>query len=270
MKRKTKLVLGGLTLFFGAVVLTGCTASFCTVTDQAHMLYAFDYGITDYRAENADTTAFAYVNQNGELTKIEFTNVKYKAYSGTDEEIRNSIYEYCSTYKGIDENATKNGISLPSVNFLTTMDAVVLGHAIDRAYADPTIKSSLSLPENPVDLTTDQIVRDYKNTEAQKGILDIYGYLKYEDDTNEVGKKVLWTNFATYVDEVKSVINNGADECPSTDYLNVYKSSLNSSIGSYRSCLATETGDYGAYGPRGTAINIEGKAWTDWKGLLEF
>ena len=81
MKRKTKLVLGGLTLFFGAVVLTGCTASFCTVTDQAHMLYAFDYGITDYRAENADTTAFAYVNQNGALTKIEFTNVKYKAYS---------------------------------------------------------------------------------------------------------------------------------------------------------------------------------------------
>ncbi len=278
MKRKAKLVLGGLALFFGAVVLTGCTASFCTVTDQAHMLYAFDYGITDYRAEGADTTAFAYVKTNangdldpdGNLTKIEFTNVKYKAYSGTDEEIRNSIYTYCSTYKSIDENATKNGIALPSVNFLTTLDAVVLGHAIENAYSDPAIKSSLELPENKADLTTDQIVRDYKDTEAKKGILDIYGYLKYEDSEHEVGKKVLWTNFATYVDEVKSVITNGADECPSTDYLNLYKSSLNSSINGYRSCLATQSGDYGAYGPRSTPVNIEAKAWTDWKGLLEF
>ena len=68
MKRKAKIALGGLTLLLGAVVLSGCTASFCTVTDKAHILYAFDYGITEYVSEetaSADTentyeSAYAY------------------------------------------------------------------------------------------------------------------------------------------------------------------------------------------------------------------
>ena len=80
MKRKTKLALGGISLLFGAVVLSGCTASFCTVTDKAHMLYAFDYGITDYVANDTTATnvqqAYAYIGG----TKITFDNVKYKTY----------------------------------------------------------------------------------------------------------------------------------------------------------------------------------------------
>ena len=48
MKRSTKLGLGGALLLLGTVVLSGCTASFCSVTDKAHMLYAFDYGVTEY------------------------------------------------------------------------------------------------------------------------------------------------------------------------------------------------------------------------------
>ena len=51
MKRKAKLIFGGFSLLLGAIVLSSCTASFCSVTDKAHMLYAYDYGVTDYRAE---------------------------------------------------------------------------------------------------------------------------------------------------------------------------------------------------------------------------
>lgn len=261
MKRKTKLVLGGITLLLGAVVLSGCTASFCTVTDKAHMLYAFDYGITDYVANDTTATnvqqAYAYIDG----TKITFDNVKYKTY-----ETREEVYNFCSTYKKIDESATKNGIRLPSFSFLNDFDAVVLGHAIQSAYADSTIKAQLNLPADKKDLTLSQIQRDYKDANAQKGILDIFGYIKYEDSVNN--KKVLWTNFTTYLDETKAI--TGIDAAPSNDYWKLYKSSLNSSISSYRSCLAIKTGDYGAYGPRGTAVEIQGKKWTDWKGLLEF
>ena len=252
MKRKTKLVLGGITLLLGAVVLSGCTASFCTVTDKAHILYAFDYGITDY--VSADTTetnvepAYAYIDG----TKVTFDNVKYKTY-----ETRTEVYNFCSTYKKIDESATKNGIRLPSFSFLTDLDAVVLGHALKAGgYTTDTAKS----------ITVDKIARDYKDVNAEKGVLDIYGYLKYEDSVNN--KKVLWTNFTTYVDETKAIV--GADAAPSNDYWNLYKSTMNSNINAYRSCLAVKTGDYGAYGPRGVAVEIEGKKWTDWKGLLEF
>ena len=257
MKRKTKLALGGISLLFGAVVLSGCTASFCTVTDKAHMLYAFDYGITDYvaadKADDSDPNAYAYINGN----KVEFENIKFKTYSGEDSEIRTQIYTYCSTYKKIDETATKNGIRLPTTKFLETFDAVVLGHAITAEGKTATEVASW---------TVDKVVRDYKDTEAPKGVLDNWGYLKYYDTVNT--KKVLWTNFDIYLAETKAII--GADECPSNDYISVYKSQMNSNISSYRSCLATETNDYGAYGPRSTAIEIEGKKWTDWKGLLEF
>ena len=259
MKRKAKLTLGGIALLLGTVALSGCTASFCTVTDKAHILYAFDYGVTDYvNAEGAgeDTaTAFAYIDG----TKVEFDNIKYKTFSATDSEARQQIYTYCKTYKSIDETATKNGIRLPSVTFLTTFDAVVLGHALKAGgYTTDTAKS----------LTLDKIVRDYKDTNAEKGVLDKFGYLKYEDSIND--KKVLWTNYTNYIDEAKALVPNGVDEAPSTDYLNLYKKTMNTNITSIRSCLAVETGDYGAYGPRSIPVEIQGKKWTDWKGLLEF
>ena len=259
MKRKTKLALGGFTLLLGAVVLSGCTASFCTVTDKAHILYAFDYGVTDYTSDSeGNQKAFAqYPNEDGTFTKIEFDNVYYKTYSATDSEARSQIYTFCKTYKKIDETATKNGIRLPTVTFLTNFDAVVLGHALKASgYTTDTAKA----------LPVGKIVRDYKDTSAEKGVLDNFGYLKYEDSVNN--KKILWTNFTTYVDQTKSIV--GVDEAPSADYLNLYKTTMNSNISSYRSCLAIEKGDYGAYGPRGTAVEIEGKKWTDWKGLLEF
>ena len=267
MKRKTRLIIGGFSLLLGAVVLSSCTASFCSVTDKAHILYAFDYGVTDYRAEGADTQAQAYIN--GSLITLD--NVNYKGFSADDSQARAQIYEFCSTNKSIDENATTNGVKLPTIKFLTTLDSVVLGHAIEAAYTNETLKTRwnlTSISNASSELTTDAVVRDYQDTDTEhKGILDVYGYLKYDDSVNE--KPALWTNYDKYVDEVKGYI--GIDEVPSSDYITLYyKSSLNSSVANLRSCLTINTGDYGAYGPRSKAVEIEAKKWTDWKGLFEF
>ena len=266
MKRKTKLILGSFSLLLGAVVLSSCTANFCSLTDKAHMLYAYDYGVTDYRAEDADTQAQAYVNG----TLITLNNVKYKSFSTDDAQARAQIYEYCSTYKTIDDSASGDGVKLPTIKFLTTLDSVVLGHAIEAAYTNETLKTRWNLTNvsnAASELTTDAVVRDWHDTNAEhKGILDVYGYLKYDDSVNG---KTLWTNYDKYVDEVKGYI--GVDEVPSSDYISLYyKSNMNSSINNARSCLTISTGDYGAYGPRGTAVEIEGKKWTEWKGLFEF
>ena len=269
MKRKTRLIIGGFSLLLGAVVLSGCTASFCTVTDKAHMLYAYDYGVTDYRAADADTQAIAYINGN----PVTLDNVKYKGFSADDSQARAQIYEYCSTFKSIDESASGDGVKLPTIKFLTTLDSVVLGHAIEYAYVNPDLKARWNLTsiENAAtELTTDSVLRDYTDKNAKpedKGILDVYGYLKFEDSYNE--KLVLWTNYDKYVEEVKGYI--GVDEVPSSDYFDLYyKKTMNSAVTNARSCLTITTGDYGSYGPRGAAVQIEAKKWTDWKGLFEF
>ena len=267
MKRKAKLILGGFSLLLGAVVLSSCTASFCSVTDKAHMLYAYDYGVSDYRAEGADVQAEAYIDGN----PVTLNNVKYKGFSTDDATARAQIYEYCSTFKTIDESASADGVKLPTIKFLTTLDSVVLGHAIEAAYKNEELKTKWGLTSivNAADeLTIDIVVRDYSDTDPEhKGILDLYGYLKFDDSYNE--KPVLWTNYDRYIDEVKSYI--GIDEVPTSDYLNLYyKSNLNSAVTNARSCLTIYEGDYGMYGPRGSAVSIEAKKWTEWKGLFEF
>ena len=50
MKKSAKVGLVLLTLISGATLLSSCTASFCSVKDRAEMLYAFDYGVTNYYA----------------------------------------------------------------------------------------------------------------------------------------------------------------------------------------------------------------------------
>ena len=48
MKKHVKLGLGAIALFGSAMVLTGCTNSFCSKEDKAHILYAFDFGVSEY------------------------------------------------------------------------------------------------------------------------------------------------------------------------------------------------------------------------------
>ena len=47
MKRKTKFGLGITALCAGVLMLSGCTASFCTTKDQSNVLYAYDDGIPE-------------------------------------------------------------------------------------------------------------------------------------------------------------------------------------------------------------------------------
>ena len=65
MKKSVKIGLGGLVLLMGTMLISGCTASFCTLDDKAHMLYMFDPGVTVYT--DHDTTS---VVANTQLTSI--------------------------------------------------------------------------------------------------------------------------------------------------------------------------------------------------------
>ena len=253
MKKRTKLTLGGIALFAGAILLSSCTASFCSNLDKAHILYAFDYGVSDYYdhdVTDADKGVQAYRAIEGN------DNVWYVARPQTD------------ASSGIGKtkaDAIKSGFELPSLNYYVELDKLVLSKALEA-----------SGKTNLAEVTYQDVLN----------ALDNYGYLKFY--SNEADAK-LWDNWTNLNQELKTKIENGKspltlDDLPSNDYAKLYQKDMNSLIATYRSCLSIDTGDYGYYGyangteyrPNKVSVEIESKSWSyAWKkgpmeGLLVY
>lgn len=244
MKKGTKLGLGGLTLLLGAVVLSGCTASFCNNSDLSHMLYAFDYGVTSYSLTNEDGYELLTLDDAQALSAL--GTVYYKA-----------SYDNAYGIKAVDEaaKATSNNKPLqfatPSLNYWAEMDRLVLENAIKvKLAADPTFTVT----------KVSDITRGFKYEEGTtKGVLDEYGYLKFYDTADN--GTTLWANWDNFDQQIRNGHNVSIDECPTTDYITLFKSTLTSYVQNNRSCLTTKTGDYGYYGPNQQPVEIEGKSW---------
>ena len=94
MKKSAKVGLVLLTLISGATLLSSCTASFCSVKDRAEMLYAFDYGVTNY---------YASTDENLPIDAIPLTSLNSNVYYTAKIENNALIGE-------IITNATKQGL----------------------------------------------------------------------------------------------------------------------------------------------------------------
>ena len=245
MKKRTKLTVGAMTVLAGVLLLSSCTASFCSDIDKAHILYAFDYGVSDYYDKQEEGTLPVFEGN---------TNVFYKAVIPT------------STSSGIGKtntDADKAGIQKPSTNYYVQMDKLVLTNALKKSKGD-----SVDLTK----VTYDDVII----------ALDDYGYLKFYADEGE--KPKVWDNWTKLNNELRAktaVAGSGIvlDDLPTNDYLTIYKKDMNSLIASYRSCLAISTEDYGYYGyangahyrENKAAVEIQAKDWGyAWKkGFLE-
>ena len=142
MKKRTKLTVLGLSLIAGSLILSGCTASFCSNNDKAHILYAFDYGVSDYYDHQIEGSTQVFEGN---------TNIYYVVNRPT------------ATSSGIgkaDADATKAGLPLPSNNYFVKMDQLVLENALQASNLD---KATVSF--------ADAI-----------NALDNYGYLKYSGE----------------------------------------------------------------------------------------
>ena len=236
MKKSSKLGLGLASLFLGAMVLTGCTNSFCSAKDKAHILYAIDFGVSQYYETEAEAQAAAGENgKYGLITSIDgLSNVYYAA-----------KLDNCKSLEKIHNAAIKQGLSAPTLNYYVEMDNVVLRHAIE---ADG---------KTPAEVTVSTIIGDGKE---DYGLLIRHGYLKYYGNNTKDSKK-LWENWTVYHKEVRMSGNVAIDECPTTDYVKFYQAQMKNNINANRSCLATKTGFYGNYGGNGRTAEIEIKSW---------
>ena len=237
MKKRTKLLTGALTVLAGVLLLSSCTASFCSETDKAHILYAFDYGVSDYY----DAKQEGAVLPEGAKPVFEGnTNVYYTVYVPTNN---------ASGIGRANGEATKAGLQTPSNNYFVKIDQYVLDNALTSYKGGSYNKAEITFGDVVV-------------------ALDQFGYQKFS------GEK-LWDNWTKMNQDIKNMTSDPAngitlDDIPTNDYLTLYKNGLNTIISSYRSCLSITTAEYGYYGYANGAkyrtsdkvpVQIEAKTW---------
>ena len=143
MKKGTKIGLGIGTALLGMFLLTGCTNSFCSTVDKAHILYAIDHGVCEYY--DSEEAAIANekrkddnITTEGVVGQLEGTNVWY-----------NANLDHCGYLKKINTNAANSNFSTPTLTYYIAFDEVLLKHAVQQYANDTqgdfdTIKSQLT------------------------------------------------------------------------------------------------------------------------------
>lgn len=234
MKKRTKLSIAGISILAGALLLTGCTASFCSDNDKAHILYALDYGVSDYYDHEVDGSKPVFEGN---------TNIYYVVNMPTDAG---------SGLGKTNADATTAGIAVPQNEYFVKMDQLVLKKAIEKYAAD-----------NNSTVTTATV--DYVTA---LNALDKYGYLKYAGDKLWDGYDDLNKEIKQMTTDPSSGIL--LDHLPTNDYINLYKRDMNTLVANYRSCIAISEGKYGYYGYANGAhyregdrvpVEIEAKTW---------
>ncbi len=291
MKKGTKIGLGVGALLLSTIVLTGCTASFCSTLDKAHMMYAYDYGVSSYESDDSDPLVIT--SKDGSTTYT--LNVSITA------DISN-----CVSLEGIIEDAQEDGITTPSLNYWAKFDLLVLRDVLDMASADGLTIDADHIIAGPINdnegTTKTTLVYDadgdgvitydskYDGNITNYGVLETdsegnpthdvdifktYGYTKfyYVTDVSSTHTAVRWENWNAYNEELRADTSLGIDELATVDFVEYYQDSMESLISSYRACLTLSDGVYGYYGASGEQypISMTGKsysyAWS--RGLFE-
>jgi YidC/Oxa1 family membrane protein insertase len=260
LKKETKIkLLSGMGLLIGVVALSSCTANFCSTKDKANMAYPYEQGVTVY--QNKDSLPAGYEAGSGNSWQVFSDNDQIYAYIPVNESTYSAKK---STYliNNIISTAETDLYNIPSLSYWKGMDQKVLDAAVA---ASGKSTASLTIDDiNPFSLA-DSDGTEEGVTNNENSILRNYGYLKfYGSDNNN------WTNWDLWTNELKNTL--GAEQCPDSDFSSLYKSTINNVVSNIRTCIATQSGNYGHYGNSNNwQVSIESKDWgTAWsKGLLE-
>ena len=233
MKKRVKLGLGAIALLGSAMVLTGCTNSFCSKEDKAHILYAFDFGVSEYH----DVSEEAALKEAGK-------NVQH--IEGYDSIVAVVDFKYSNYLGQILANAKlKQNMNIPTLSYYFQFDNEVL-----------------DIVTNAAGLEKSQVTATVLNGDGTNhGILDEHGDLKfYVKNTENKKEDKLWVRWSEIDNRVRT---NGKiadiNECPTSDFIIFYQNTMTSAINSYRSCLSVKAGYYGHY--NGKSVKITSKNW---------
>ena len=111
MKKSTKIGLGIGGLLLGTLLLSGCTNSFCSTVDKAHILYAIDHGVCEYYGSLEEAQAASEAGKGNFVGQVPDTNIYYAA-----------GFSNSGNLKKIRAAADREGISVPSIKYYVALD----------------------------------------------------------------------------------------------------------------------------------------------------
>ncbi len=277
MKKETRTkLLGGLGLLVGALVLSGCTANFCSEEDKANMAYPYEQGVTVY-CDKADIPS-AYAPFAEQVWSDNDTVYKYIPVNTSGYYAAKKANFLTNT---IISSAITSNYLIPSQAYFAAFDQKLLDEVVTTAIANGyTFKKDAS--GNPVTLMnrsqltaadinpfdSPDCVGNETNVKANSySLLRNFGYLKFYDTVN----KTMWGNWKNWNVAIAETLKDSS-QCPNADFSTLYQTDVNNKISQIRTCIATSEGTYGHYGDSSNwEVKIGQTTWADaWhKGFLE-
>ena len=227
--KKILLALGSLC---AAVILAGCTQNFCSTTDFAHIMRAYEPGVTKFVDSSTDG-ALVYGNGYDQLYFVPEKN---------------------GTINKIDTAALASGLFIPTLDFWLSIDVTVF----DLAFDGYTTKEGSAA-----------VAKANVTTELAKTIMFEHGYPKFLGPKGSDQEQTIWSHFDQWVAQARFddlVAGAGVTNAPTDSYIAAYKLEVNTYANANRSCIAVLQGNYGYFGPAGeagTSVPITLKTWGD-------
>ncbi len=300
MKNKTRKALLGSSLLLGAVLLTGCTKSFCSPTDKAAIAYPYDRGVTIYYdptvaddsftlPEGAGTQVFPgneHVYKYVPTTTATYNFVSYDVYGAAKASLINSTVK----------SAVGKGHRIPTSEYWSAIDDFVLqasvvqaagfdyefhydseahewvdsyqihlaNHGLDAVIGSLTASTPGTLCVNPY-TAANTSGKGATAIENRKPGSDEYSILREYGKTKFSGERGenygYLANWINYL-STKGTPGLGSDGVPGKDFLKLYKNAIKSKVSAVRSCIATSNGYFGHYGAAGDwEVAVQKKSW---------
>ncbi len=235
MNKKTKFALSGGLLLLTAVITSGCTSNFCTNTEKSRILFAIEPGVSTY---------YGSEDEAKENQKEGYTYTVEKVFDDNDNLYRqvevdaDGKFTKSNQLSSIITQAKSNHYKVPSDNYFKCLDTKVLLLSINEYNNN----------------TADKLDTKTIDVENATKALTKYGYLKFYGSNDAI-----WGNY----EHLNGIIANeiGIEECPTNDFKNLYETTMNSSMSSYKSCIAIVEDDYGSYGQDKISVQIDRKDW---------
>jgi len=279
---KTK-ILGAIGVAFGAIILSSCTANFCTDKDKAYIAYPYEQGVTVYCSKeevpseyltqtdaNGNSLAWQPLLNEGNTDLWAYIPVDETGYSASKASLINSTISTCKS----------NGYIIPSYDYYKGVDDKLLNAAIEEAIADGIEFSGIKVTKENVTasqlnpFSSPDCLGDEEGVTANyDSILRNYGFLKFVTIHQEESTWYSFDfgNWEKWNLELAETL--GSISVPTSDYASYYKTVVQNKVASIRSCITTKSGSrYGHYGDASNwQIQLETYTWGDaWsKGFLE-